>query len=287
MKEKKNRKKGKNFLKFLIILLAVALVGGSVWHIYIRYESKKYNLISLDTSSLPEPLSALAEETDIELTDFTMHYVKYGEGEKSVILIHGNGSSHKRLEEIATYLGNYYTVYVPDSRCHGESTDPGVISYKLMAKDTAEFIDKLGLDKPYIMGHSDGGIIALTFASMYPDKSAGIISCGANSNPSTFKPYATISILIDNFFKPDKLNDMMLTLPDFTQEDFAKITVPTYIVAAEFDMMWLSDNVYIHNSIPQSKIAIIKMGNHSSYMSMDGKQGYVLAMKCLSEFEGE
>lgn len=283
----KKKAKEKKLLKIIAALVAVALIGGGVWHIAVRIQSKKYNLISLDTSSLPTPLSAPDEETDIELSDFTMHYVKYGSGDKSVILIHGNGSSHKRLEEIATYLGNYYTVYIPDSRCHGESTDPGVISYKLMAKDTAEFIDKLGLDKPYIMGHSDGGIIALTFASMYPDKCAGIISCGANSNPKTFKPYATLSIIIDNFFKPDKLNDMMLTLPDFTEEDFSKIKVPTYIVAAEFDMMWLSDNVYIHESIPQSKIAIIKMGNHSSYMSMNGKQGFVLAMKCLSEFEGK
>lgn len=281
------KKKGKKALKIIICLLLVIAVGYGIYSVNVRVQSKKYNLISLDTSDLPEPLSAPAEETDVELNDFTMHYVKYGEGEKSVILIHGNGSSHKRLEEIATYLGNYYTVYATDSRCHGQSTDPGEISYKLMAKDTAEFIDKLGLDKPYIMGHSDGGIIALTFASMYPDKCAGIISCGANSAPSTMKPFFLWEVEISNFFHKDKLNDMMLTLPDFTQEDFAKITVPTYIVAAEHDIMKLSDNVYIHESIPQSKIAIIKNGNHSSYMSMDGKKGFVLAMKCLGEFEGK
>ena len=278
------KKKGKKAMIIILIIALVIAVGSGVWSLGVRIESKKYNLISLDTSSLPEPIAAPDEETDIELNDFTMHYAKYGNGEKSVILIHGNGSSHKRLEEIASYLGNYYTVYAPDSRCHGESTDPGVISYKLMAKDISEFIDKLNIEKPYIIGHSDGGIIALTLASMYPDKLSGIISCGANSEPSTMKPYFIISTKINNFFKPDKLNDMMLTLPDFTKEDFEKITVPTYIVAAEHDIMWLSDTVYIHESIKNSKIAIIKNGNHSSYMSMDGKQGFVLAMKCLSEF---
>lgn len=281
--KKKGRKKA---LKVIITILLLVAVGGGIWQAAVRAESKKYNLISLDTSSLPEPLSAPDEESDIELNDFTMHYVRYGKGEKTVILIHGNASSHKRLAELASYLGNNYTVYVPDSRCHGESTDPGVISYKLMAKDVSEFIDEMKIEKPYIMGHSDGGIIALTFASMYPDKSAGIISCGANSRPETFKPYFTIGVKISDMFRHDKLNDMMLTLPDFTKEDFAKIKVPTYIVAAEYDIMWLSDSVYIHSAIENSKIAIIKSGSHSSYMTADGKQGYVLAMKCLDEFEG-
>lgn len=273
--------------KIMTIILAVILALPTIYavgSIGVRVQSKKYNLISLDTSSLPEPLTAPVEETDIELTDFTMHYAKYGSGEKSVILIHGNGSSHKRLEEIAKYLGNYFTVYLPDSRCHGESTDPGVISYELMAKDTLEFMNKLGIEKPYLIGHSDGGIIALTFASMYPDKAAGIISCGANSDPSTFKPYFTIGVKLNNLIKPDKLNDMMLTLPNFTKEDFAKITIPTYIVAGEKDIMWLSDSVYIHESIKDSKIAIIKNGSHSSYISNDGKQGFVLAVKCLKDF---
>lgn len=267
----------KKLLKILLCLVLAIIVGSGIWHVYIRHESKKHNLITLDTSVLPEPVDGPREETDIQLSDFKMHYAVYGNGKKAVILIHGNGSSHKRLEEAALYLANDYTVYAPDSRCHGESEDPGVISYKLMAKDMKEFIEKMGLEKPYVVGHSDGGIIALTMACEYPDLLGGFISCGANTNPSTFKPYSLWSIKISEFFKHDKLNDMMLTLPDFTAEDYGKIKVPAYIVAAEYDMMWLSDTVYIHDCIKDSKIAIVKWGNHSSYMSMNGKKAYVLA----------
>lgn len=269
----------------VVCIVAAVAVGGGAWQAVVRIKSEKYNLISLDTSSLPEPVG-VEKESEVQLSEVNMHYAVYGSGEKSVILIHGNGSSHKRLEELATYLGNDYTVYAPDSRCHGQSSDPGEISYKLMAKDISEFITILGIVKPYIMGHSDGGIIALTLASEYPDLTAGIISCGANSVPSAFKPYFTAFVKINNMIKQDKLNDMMLELPDFTREDFEKITVPTYIVAAEYDIMWLSDTVYIHESIKDSKIAIIKGGNHSSYMTEDGKQGYVLAKMCLDEFCG-
>ena len=87
---------------------------------------------------------------------------------------------------------------------------------------------------------------------------------------------------IADMMKPDKLNDMMLEQPWMTKELLSKITCPAYIVAGEFDIMWLSDTVFIHECIENSKIAIIKGANHSSYISQDGKQAYVLA----SEFFG-
>ena len=83
--------------------------------------------------------------------------------------------------------------------------------------------------------------------------------------------------------KPDKLNDMMLTLPDIDAEKLSKITCPAYIVAGEYDIMWLSDTVFIHENIKDSKVAIIKGANHGSYISQDGKQAYVLARDFFAE----
>ena len=164
-----------------------------------------------------------------------------------------------------------------ESRCHGQSSDPGTIDYESMADDTAQFIAAMKLRKPYIMGHSDGGIIALTLAARYPDIPGAIISCGANTSPKTMKPYFIIGVKINNLFHHDKLNDMMLTLPDITVEMLGEITAPTYIVAGEHDIMWLSDTVSMYKEIPDSRIAIIKGAGHSTYMSHDGKQAYVLA----------
>lgn len=234
-------------------------------------------MITPDTTALPSPVSGPALETDIQLSEVKMHYAVYGESGHPLILVHGNGGSHKSLEEAALYLANEYTVYAIDSRCHGQSSDPGEISYDLMAKDIKEFIEALGLEKPYLMGHSDGGINALTVAYTYPDLLGGFISCGANTKPEKFKPYFTIGVKFNNLIKHDKLNDMMLTLPQIDEELLSKITCPAYIVAGESDIMWLSDTVFIHESIPGSKIAIIEGAKHSSYMSRDGKQAYVLA----------
>ena len=270
-------KKGKKILIAVGCVALVAAIGTGAWKIAVRNASKEYNLITLDTSAVPSPVTEFTE-ADIQLSEVKMHYAVYGEEGYPLILIHGNGGDKNSLKEAASYLANDYRVYVPESRCHGESSDPGVISYDLMAKDIKEFCEALGIEKPYIMGHSDGGMNALTLAYTYPDLPGAIISCGANSVPETFKPYFTIGVRVMNIFKPDKLNDMMLTLPQMNAELLSRITCPTYIVAGENDIMWLSDTAFIYRCImPHSSVAIIKGANHSSYISQDGKQAYALA----------
>ncbi|MBR3779870.1 MAG: alpha/beta hydrolase [Clostridia bacterium] len=269
-------KKGKIFLKITGCIALSAIVSLGVWQLYVRQQSEKYNLITLETSKLPEPVSEF-EEGFAELSEVKMHYRIYGKEGHPLVLVHGNGGSFDSLDEAATYLANDYKVYLIESRCHGQSSDPGEISYDLMAKDIKEFCDKMNLEKPYLMGHSDGGINALTVAYTYPDLLGGFISCGANTTPETFKPYFPLGVWVLNKFKPDKLNDMMLTLPQMNNDLLSKIKCPAYIVAGEYDIMWLSDSVFIHKCIPSSEIAIIKGANHSSYISQDGKQAYVLA----------
>ncbi len=278
-------KKGKKALKVIGSVALAVVVGAGIWQIVVRQQSKKYNMITLDTSNVPSPVTSPIKEDDIQLSEVKMHYSVYGEKGHPLILVHGNGGSQNSLKEAATYLANNYTVYVIESRCHGQSSDPGVISYDLMAKDIKEFIEALNLEKPYLMGHSDGGINALTVAFKYPDLLGGFISCGANTTPDTFKPYFTIGVKVNDIFNPNKLNDMMLTQPQMNEELLSKITCPAYIVAGEYDIMWLSDSVLIHESIKDSKIAIIKGGNHSSYISQDGKQAYVLAHDFFNSIE--
>ncbi len=275
-------KKSKKALKIFGSVALAVIVGAGVWQITAHEQSKKYNLITLDTSNVPTPIETAIKEDDIQLSEVKMHYAVYGEKGHPLILVHGNGGSQNSLKEAATYLANDYTVYVIESRCHGQSSDPGVISYDLMAKDIKDFIEAMNLEKPYLMGHSDGGINALTVAYTYPDLLGGFISCGANTTPKTLKPYFSIGVKINDIFNPNKLNDMMLTEPQMNKDLLSQITCPAYIVAGEFDIMWLSDTVFIHESIPNSKIAIIEGADHSSYISQDGKQAYVLAHEFFS-----
>lgn len=268
---------------FVNILLSFTMVfGGLLSQMDLIVHPAKYNAVTLTAADLPEPAEP---ETDgyIRLSEVNMHYRVYGSGKRPLLLIHGNGGSAASLAEAASYLAAEFTVYVPESRCHGSSSDPGVISYQLMAKDLREFIEAMGLEKPVVMGHSDGAINAVTLAAEYPDMPGAIIACGANSHPKTFKPYFPLGVAAKNAFRPDKLNDMMLTLPDFTPEYLARITCPAYIVSGQFDIMWVSDTVYIAENIKGSDMAVLLGETHSSYMSQDGRKAYALAHEWLTE----
>ncbi len=269
-------KKSKKVLLGIGIFAAVAAIGIGTYFGVVRHNSKNYNLISLDTSNIPAPV-ACEGEYDVKLSEITMHYAVYGKTGYPLILVHGNGGSLKSLDEAAEYLGNHYKVYVIESRCHGNSSDVDEITYDLMAKDIKEFIEALNLNKPYLVGHSDGGINALAVAYSYPDLLGGFISCGANTTPDEFKPYFTALVKLQDMGKKEKLNVLMLTLPQMNEQLLSQITCPAYIVAGEYDIMWLSDTVFIHESIKNSEIAIIKGADHSSYISKDGKQAYILA----------
>ena len=266
------------------LLLSIALLlGGLRSQAEYLVKPEKYNARTLVVTDLPAPVDTPTSDTFIGLSDVNMHYVVYGSGKAPLILVHGNGGSADSLREAARYLANNFTVYVPESRCHGQSSDPGVISYELMAKDLMEFCNALGLTKPVVMGHSDGAINAIQLAADYPDLPGAIIACGANSNPNTFKPYFPAAVKIKNAAKPDKLNDLMLTLPDFTEAYLAQITCPAYIVSGQFDLMWNSDTLYLAQNIPGSDFTVLRNEDHSSYMSRNGKEAFVLARGWLQE----
>ena len=260
------------------------MVFGGLWsQAEYVFRPEKYNAKKLEVTALPSPVTEPETDAFVQLSEVNVHYLVFGSGKPPMILVHGNGGSASSLKEAATYLANHFTVYLPESRCHGQSSDPGEISYSLMAKDIVEFAETLGIEKPVVMGHSDGGINAITLASEYPDVPGAIISCGANSHPKTFKPYFPLGVGIKNIFKRDKLNDLMLTLPDFTPEYLSKITCPAYIVSGQFDIMWNSDTLYIAENIQGSDFTILKGEDHSSYVSQNGKKAYVLAYEWLSE----
>lgn len=263
----------------LFLSLALSFSGVYSQAVFLVNHSA-YNGIKLDTSNVPTPIDYNTDDY-IQLSEVKMHYRVYGEGKAPLILIHGNGGGVNSLSGAASYLANDYTVYVTESRCHGKSTDTDELNYDLVAKDIVEFISAMGLEKPVIMGHSDGAIIAITIAASYPDVPGAIIACGANSKPSTLIPVSLFGYTVKYVTTKNKLTKMILTGPDFTEEYLSKVTCPSYIVSAQNDIMYPSDTEYMHNNISGSDMAIIIGGDHSSYMSHDGKQAYVLATEWL------
>ncbi len=101
-----------------------------------------------------------------------------------VILLHGGLSSHRAWgEQAPALLEAGYQVILIDSRGHGRSTlGSAPLSYDQLAEDVGTVIDHLQLNRPAIVGWSDGAITALVLGMDRGDQLGPLYAFGANMN---------------------------------------------------------------------------------------------------------
>ena len=119
-------------------------------------------------------------------TDFgNLRYAKRGSGDETVVLIHGFGGDLDGWLFNIDALGEKATVYALDLPGHGQSSKkldhPGLAAMK---KALAGFMDKLGIGKAHLVGHSMGGAIAMQMAADDPSKVKSLtLICSAGLGP--------------------------------------------------------------------------------------------------------
>ncbi|PHM38675.1 acyl-CoA esterase [Xenorhabdus mauleonii] len=83
-----------------------------------------------------------------------------------LIFLHGGLSDIETFNRLANHFGNTYQLIGIDSRGQGKSTlGKENLTYKRIQQDVEAIIRHLGLKKYSIIGHSDGGIVALRLAA--------------------------------------------------------------------------------------------------------------------------
>src|SRR5512142_228468 len=122
----------------------------------------------------------------IEINGANIYYNKYGEdkpGRAPIVLIHGSTiDSHTDWDSIAPELAKEYKVFAPDCRGHGRSNNPYMsYSFKELADDVATFVHAMGYDKAHIIGHSNGGNVALVTLMEHPEVVQTCIPQAANA----------------------------------------------------------------------------------------------------------
>lgn len=194
-----------------------------------------------------------------------LFYKKKGSG-SPIILIHGNGESSDIFDVLTDKLSAGKTVYAIDSRCHGRSEKTKTLSYVDMAHDVAQFIISNNIEKPVLYGFSDGGIVGLLVASMYPNLLSELIASGANSSLKGVSKAFVLSCRIKYFFTKDLKTRLMGYEPNMTDDDLKKIKIPVHIIAGENDMVKREHSQYLAETIPNADIKIIKGEDHTSYV---------------------
>ncbi len=99
-----------------------------------------------------------------------------------VVQIHGAGFGHFNLDPVTPIIAEAgFRVIDYDQRGYGASDRP-VQHYdmEVWADDLAGLLDALGIDAAHVHGTSMGGMVALTFAGKYPQRTRSVVmNCAA------------------------------------------------------------------------------------------------------------
>jgi len=139
----------------------------------------------------------------LRLNDDTMHYVRFGTGAKTLIMLPGLGDGLTTVKGTALPMAmmyrayaKEYTVYLFSRRNHL----PESASTRGMARDLKEAMDALHIAKADLVGVSMGGMIAQHFAADYPErigKLVLVVTC-AQPNPILSESLAEWTSLAGN-----------------------------------------------------------------------------------------
>lgn len=131
-------------------------------------------------------------EKDIELKGVKLHYdVEGPETGQPVVLMHGWGCDHTTVASIAnTLVKGGLRVYNLDLPGHGKSDEPDdVWGVERFTECIEEFIERLGLKNPILIGHSFGGRIAILLSSRHPEVEKIILVDAAGIKPKRKPKY--------------------------------------------------------------------------------------------------
>ena len=97
-------------------------------------------------------------------------YLDSGDG-PAVLFIHGLTGSHRNWAHLVDTLNTDHRVLVPDLFGHGASAKPmGDYSLGAHAATLRDLLDRLGIDRVTLVGHSFGGGIAMQFCYLFPER---------------------------------------------------------------------------------------------------------------------
>jgi pimeloyl-ACP methyl ester carboxylesterase len=132
------------------------------------------------------------QQMKVRAGEISLNYETYGDGGDWVVMCHGLGAGLRSMRNAAEQLANRYRVLIWDNRGIGESdTAPpgGDYSIATHARDLANLMDALGIDRAIVHGSSWGGVLSQRFAIDFPEKVRALIidSSSAEVNEAASK----------------------------------------------------------------------------------------------------
>ena len=201
----------------------------------------------------------------IKVNQLELHYEIFGQGEP-LLLLHGNQEDYHIFDELIEQLKDNFMIYAIDSRNHGQSGRSIDFSYDSMTQDIYQFIRHLKINKPHILGFSDGGIIGLKLAILAPNLVNKLIICGVNYKPKGLNKKIRKELLIEYKENMSPYIKLMLDEPVIRKKDIKSVTLKTLILVGEKDVIKPKHTLKLHHMLEKSKLVILEDETHDSFV---------------------
>lgn len=193
----------------------------------------------------------------------------------TLILLHGNGENHTYFVKQIPAFSPHFRLVLMDTRGQGQSTGgDGELNFSVFAADLLALMDHLQIAKAHLLGFSDGGNLALTFALAHPERVQSLILNGANLEPGGVKLSTQLPIvlgygccrLLSPFSHKARQNGAVLGLmvnhPHIPSQALAALTMPALVIVGERDMIRDRHSQLIARSLPNAQFVRIPGGDH-------------------------
>lgn len=164
-----------------------------------------------------------------EIDSVPLHFVESGSGDPPLVILHGLFGSSKNWTQVSRALSDRRRVVAVDQRNHGDSPHAAPHSLAAMRADLFALFETLGLERAILLGHSMGGMTAMSFASAYPDRVAALIV--VDIAPRAYPPHhqnelAALSVDATRFADRTALDAAMAEfVPDAATRQFLQMNL--------------------------------------------------------------
>ena len=139
-----------------------------------------------------------ADDRLVRLDDGDMHVVADGRpGAPALLLIHGLGASTAWWDPVVPRLASACRVIRGDLLGHGTSASPaGGYDIPAQARRVGAALDRLGVGRVAVIGHSTGGTVATALAEQRPDKVTAVALIDIGPSPDADLDKSPLSRLL-------------------------------------------------------------------------------------------
>lgn len=147
---------------------AILAAGYTAARTVVRRRVRRFETFDPDTEDLPGERFYVRGRR--------IHFTVTGSG-PPLLLLHGFAATGDYFASITPYLSDRYTLIAPDRPGFGFSDRAATADYSHEAQASLflDFLDRLGIERAAVIGHSMGAAVALRMAALRPERIPALV----------------------------------------------------------------------------------------------------------------